>query len=76
MKIHLDPETHCELLTLAKARTISPQDFALGLLRQRILPKVWHSAPRDEFEQLLREVGIPCGVGLTDDHLSRESLYD
>lgn len=32
--------------------------------------------PRDEWERQLVSIGVPCGVSLSDEACSRESLYD
>lgn len=54
-----------EALALAKLLTPAPVDYRATL-----------PPPRDEWERKLRSVGVPCGVSLTDEQVSRESLYD
>ena len=76
MTIELGPELETRLAALAKVNGSTPEEFALGVLRRQILPKVWLHEPRDEFERLLREVGSPCGTSLSNEALSREEMYD
>lgn len=54
-----------EALALTKLRTPVPVDY-----RDDLPP------PTSEWQRELRSIGIPCGVSLTDEQVSRESLYD
>jgi hypothetical protein len=54
-----------EALALAKLRVPAPVDYRATL-----------PPPRDDWERELRSIGVPCGVSLTDEQVSRESLYD
>jgi len=74
--IELGSELETRLAAMAQQSGKTPEEFALEVLRQRVLPRVWRDEPRDDFERLLREVGSPCGVSLSDEALSREEMYD
>ena len=76
MTIKLDPELKTRLAAMAKASGATVEDFALEVLRRSIMPKVWLTPPRDEFERILRTIGTPCGAVLSDEDLSRASIYD
>ncbi len=76
MTIELGSELETRLAAMAQQSGKTPEEFALEVLRQRVLPRVWRDEPRDDFERLLREVGSPCGVSLSDEALSREEMYD
>ncbi len=54
-----------EALAMAKLRSPAPVDYRTTL-----------PPPRDDWERELRSIGVPCGVSLTDEQVSRESLYE
>ena len=76
MTIELGSELETRLAAMAQESGKTPEEFALEVLRQRVLPKVWLVEPRDEFERRLRNLGKPCGVSLSNEALSSEGLYD
>ncbi len=57
--------TTLEALALTKLRVPAPVDY-----RDSLPP------PHDDWERELRSIGIPCEVSLTDEQVSRESLYE
>ena len=57
--------TTLEAVALAKLLMPAPIDYRITL-----------PPPRDDWERELRSIGVPCGVSLTDEQVSRESLYD
>jgi hypothetical protein len=54
-----------EALALAKLRAPAPIDYRATL-----------PPPRDDWERQLRSIAVDCGVSLTDEQVSRDSLYD
>ncbi len=54
-----------ESLALAKLRAPAPVDYRATL-----------PPPLNEWQRELRSIGVPCDVSLTDEQVSRESLYD
>ena len=78
MTITLTPEIELMLTKEAKQKGITLEELALKKLRspasidfRDTLP-----SPTSEWQRELRNIGIPCGVSLTDEQVSRESLYD
>lgn len=78
MTITLTPEVEQILVREAEQKGTTPEALALTKLRfpapidyRDNLPP-----PRNEWQRRLRNIGIPCGVSLTDEQVSRESLYD
>ena len=57
--------TTLEALAMTKLRMPPPIDY-----RDTLPP------PTSEWQRELRNIGVPCGVALTDEQVSRESLYD
>ena len=88
MTITLTPEIEKGLMLRARELGKSPEVLALEKLQQEFTPlpaeyTVSTLAPprptpiaRDEWLRLLRGVSSPYGVSLTDEHVSRDSLYD
>ena len=76
MTIELGSELETRLAAMAQQSGKTPEEFALEVLTKQVMPRDWRNNPRDEFERLLRDVGSPCGVSLSDEALSREELYD
>ena len=57
--------TTLEALAMTKLRMPPPIDY-----RDTLPP------PTSEWHRLLRSAGTPCGVSLTEEQVSRDSLYD
>ena len=78
MTITLTPDIEQILTKEAERKGTTPEALALTKLRsltfidyQNTLPP-----PRDDWERELRSIAVDCGVSLTDEQVSRESLYD
>jgi hypothetical protein len=76
MIITLGPELEAALTEQARRQGISPEDLALNTLRDRFLAPARTDESRDEWERRLRQIGIDCGVSLSDEALSSEGLYE
>ena len=78
MTITLTPEIEQLLTQEAEQKGTTPEALALTKLRPPtpIDYRDTMPPPRNDWERLLRSAGSPCGVSLTDDQVSRESLYD
>lgn len=78
MTLTLPPDIEKILVQEAEQKGIAPEALALTKLhspapidyRDTLLP------PRDEWQRQWRSIGIPCGVFLTDEQLSREVMYE
>lgn len=78
MTITLTPEIEQQLTEEAQTKGTTPEALALTKLRlpapidyRDTLPP-----PRDDWERELRSIGVPCGISLTDEQVSRDALYD
>ncbi len=90
MTITLTPEIEAALTKEAQARGTSPEHLLLEKLRaefasigteqeQKLEPidyRITLPPPVNEWQIRLRYIGIPCGVSLTDEQISRDSLYE
>ena len=90
MTITLTPEIEAGLLERAQEQGTTPEGLALEWLRETFAlsgePDAISLAPVDyratlppplnEWQRQLRSIGVPCGVSLTDEQVSRDSLYD
>ncbi len=76
MNLDLDAELETKLTALASSQGTTPAEYLRLLLRQQVVPRITRPLSKEEFERLLRSVGTPCGVSLTDEDLSRETMYD
>ncbi len=75
MVVTLDPQLEAALSEQAKRRGMTPEEFALALLRERVLAAA-RMEPRDEWERGLLAAARPWGVSLSDAAVSSEGLYD
>ncbi len=75
MVINLDEKLMAALVDRARLRGIAPEELALSILRDQVLPTALPE-PRDEWERRLLAIAIDCGVSLSDEALSRETMYD
>jgi hypothetical protein len=76
MVINLDSELEAALAERAMREGVSPQDLALRILREQVRPRTELPEPRDEWERRLLAIATDCGVSLTNEQLSRETMYD
>ncbi len=78
MTITLTPEVEQILMREAEQKGIAPEALALIKLRSPapIDYRDTQPPPRDDWERELRNIGIPCGVSLTNEQLSREVMYE
>jgi hypothetical protein len=74
MTLTLTPELEAALAAWAAIRQTTPEAVALDALSRNVKPPPF--APRDEWERKLLAIGIDCGVSLTNEQLSRETMYD
>ena len=88
MTITLTPELEQEVAKRAQDLGTTPEGLVLERLRHDFLvpartypfktltPPPAEPMPHDEWMRRLRSIGVDCGVSLTDEQVSRESLYD
>jgi hypothetical protein len=75
MVVNLDPKLEAALKEQARRQGIAPENLAIKLLRERLLPHT-RLEPRDEWERGLLAAASDCGVSLSNEALSCEELYD
>jgi len=78
MTITLTPDIERMLMQEAEKTGTTPEALALVKLRAPA-PVDYRAAlppPRDDWERDLRSIAVDCGVSLTDEQVSRDSLYD
>jgi len=78
MTLTLTPDIEKQLTEEAQKTGTTPEALALTKLRlpapidyRDTLPP-----PISEWQRELRSIGVPCGISLTDEQVSRDSLYD
>jgi len=76
MVIHLTPELEAALQAEARQKGVSPEDVALGVLRERLLGTGAPIVPQDEWERRLLSVASDCGVSLSHAAVSSEGIYE
>jgi hypothetical protein len=76
MVITPDPELEAALTAAAKEQGVSPEAFALVILRERFLPSSLPIQPRDDWERGLLAMAKDCGVSPPASAFSREEIYD
>jgi hypothetical protein len=76
MTITLDPVLEAALNEAARRQGVPPDVLAVNVLRERFLVRSPAIQPQDEWERRLLGLAINCGVSLSDEALSRESLYE
>ena len=78
MTITLTPDI--ELMLTKEAEQKGTTLEALALTKMRLLLRLDDRdallPPRDDWERELRSIAVDCGVSLTDEQVSRDSLYD
>ncbi len=78
MTIELGPELASLVTSMAQKQGKTPEGLALEILAERVQVPV-SNTPRmshEEFKRRLAAIGKPCGVSLSDEQLSRETMYD
>ena len=76
MTINLEPVLEDALAALARRSGRSPEECILQILRRQLTQRPPLDEPRDDWERRLRALGKDCGVSLSDEALSRESIYE
>lgn len=76
MTIHLGPELEAELAVVAQRSGRTNEEVVLQILRRQLLERRSLPEPRDEWERRLLALGTDCGVSLSDEALSRETMYE
>ena len=78
MTITLTPDIEQILMNEAERKGTTPEELALTKLRLplRLDHRDTLPPPRDDWERELRSIAVDCGVSLTDEQVSRDSLYD
>ncbi len=78
MTITLTPDIEQMLTQEAEKTGTTPEALALAKLRApaSIDYRATLPPPRDDWERELRSIAVDCGVSLTDEQVSRDSLYD
>jgi hypothetical protein len=75
MVVTLDPALEDVLKEQANRQGVTPEELALTMLRDRLLPAP-PPEPRDEWERRLLAAARPWGVSLPDQAVSSEGLYE
>jgi hypothetical protein len=75
MVIAFDPELEAALKQRAREEGVDPESLVVDAVRKRIAgpPPI---VPRDDWERELLAIATDCGVSLSDEALSRETMYD
>ena len=76
MTIEIGPELESVLASIAKDTGTTAAELALSILTQQLPAKFVPRMSADEFQRHLQAAASPCGVSLTDQDLSRETIYD
>jgi hypothetical protein len=81
MTIHLPADLEAAVSSEAQRLGTTPQSLVEDMLRFRFLklPKPGEPMTPEESDEWLRRlkaIAQPCGVSLTDEQLSRETMYD
>lgn len=75
MVIHLGTELESAWSQLAREQGVDVETLAVNALRAQFLKQNVSLQPRDEWERQLLDAATDCGVSLSNQALSRESLY-
>jgi hypothetical protein len=78
MVVRLTPEIEKVVSEQAQRSGRTAEEVVDEALRRELLPDYREKLPppRDEWERKLRSIGVPTGVALTDEQLTRESIYE
>lgn len=74
MVVPIDAKLEAALSMEASRSGVSPEELALRVLRDRLLPR--SIEPQDDWERELLAAARPWGVSLSNDAISREGLYE
>ncbi len=75
MVITIPAEMEDALMEAARELGVTPETLVIDTLQTNLAARE-QRAPHDRWEDLLRSVGSPAGVSLSDEATSRETLYD
>ena len=78
MTIELGPELESLVAAMAQERGQTPEEFSLAVLTERVQAQT-ETGPhlsQEEFLRRLDALGSPIGAALTNEQLSRETMYD
>ncbi len=76
MPITPDPQLAAALTAAAKEQGVSPEAFALVILRERFLPSSLPIQPRDDWERGLLAIARDCGAPLPGTTYGRDEMYE
>jgi hypothetical protein len=76
MTITLEPALEAALAEAARQQGTTPDALASRILREQLPVKSSPIEPQDEWERRLFGAARNYGVSLSDEALSRESIYD
>jgi hypothetical protein len=78
MVVALNPELEKVVKAQAERTGKTPEEVVDEALRRGLLPhdRDQSPPPTDEWEALLRSIPVRTGVSLTDEQVSRESIYE
>ena len=78
MVVALKPEIEKAIREQADRTGKTPDEIVHDVLRRELLPDYRSELPppRDEWERTLRSIAVPTGISLTDEQVSRESIYE
>ena len=76
MTIKIGPELESLLSSLARKSGTTPEELAVAILIRQTQEEKTPRLTQEEFRRHLQAAASPCGVSLTDEDLSRETLYD
>ena len=76
MSITLDAELEATVNDLAQQQGKTPEQVVREVLRGQLIKATPVLVPQDEWERQLLSAASDCGVSLSNEALSRESIYD
>ena len=76
MSITLDAELEAKIKDLARQQGKTPEQVVSDILRAQLIKPVPMIVPQDDWERRLLAAASDCGVSLSNEALSRESIYD
>lgn len=76
MILTLDPDTSRKLGDEARRVGLTPEQFALHVLQERLAPPSAVFQPKDEWERRLASLGKDRGVSLPNEVIGSEGIYE
>ena len=76
LTITLTPEMESVFTQQALIRGSTPEQIALDALQESVLVIRKRSIEHVEWVERVKRIALPTGVSLSEDDLSRESMYD